>query len=111
VCHQGRADRLHGCDRSGPSRSNELGIAHAKANGDVRTYKGRKPSFSRKQFENAQVMLGKPLSVAEVARITGLTRQTVYRTKDAPAAARSCADHLGNVSPHRNRQRLRASSS
>jgi putative DNA-invertase from lambdoid prophage Rac len=63
------------------------GIAHAKANGDARLYKGRKPSYSRKQFENAQAMLGKSSSVGEVARTTGLTRQTVYRLKDDPAAA------------------------
>jgi putative DNA-invertase from lambdoid prophage Rac len=63
------------------------GIAHAKANGDARLYKGRKPSYSRKQFENAQVMLGKSSSVGEVARALGLTRQTVYRIKDDPAAA------------------------
>ena len=33
-------------------------IAHTKANGGARAYKGRKPSYSRKQFESAQVMLG-----------------------------------------------------
>jgi putative DNA-invertase from lambdoid prophage Rac len=65
------------------------GIAHAKANGDVHAYKGRKPSYSRKQFESAQAMLGKSASVGEVARITGLTRQTVYRIKDDPVAAES----------------------
>jgi putative DNA-invertase from lambdoid prophage Rac len=63
------------------------GIAHAKANGDARTYKGRKPSYSRKEFESAQAMLGKSASVGEVARTTGLTRQTVYRIKDDPAGA------------------------
>src|SRR3982074_273266 len=63
------------------------GIAHAKANVDPLTYKGRKPSFSRKQFESAQAMLGKSASVGEVARSTGLTRQTVYRIKDDPAGA------------------------
>jgi putative DNA-invertase from lambdoid prophage Rac len=63
------------------------GIAHAKANCDVRACKGRKPSYSPEQFENAQAMLGKSGSVGEVARATGLTRQTVYRIKDDPAAA------------------------
>jgi putative DNA-invertase from lambdoid prophage Rac len=63
------------------------GIAHAKANSDARAYKGRKPSYSRKQFESAQTMLGKSSSVGEVARTTGLTRQTVYRIKDYPAGA------------------------
>jgi putative DNA-invertase from lambdoid prophage Rac len=47
------------------------GIAHAKANGDTITYKGRKPSYSRKQLESAQAMLGKSASVGEVARSTG----------------------------------------
>ena len=37
--------------------------------------------------ESAQAMLGKSASVGEVARITGLTRQTVYRIKDDPAGA------------------------
>ena len=63
------------------------GIAHARANGDAKVYKGRKPSYSRKQFESAQAMLGKSASVGEVARSTGLTRQTVYRIKDDPAGA------------------------
>jgi len=47
------------------------GIARAKANGAARTYKGRKPSYSRKQFDNTQAMLGKSASVGEVARTTG----------------------------------------
>ena len=63
------------------------GIAHAKANGDTITYKGRKPSYSRKQLESAQAMLGKSASVGEVARNTGLTRQTIYRIKDDPGGA------------------------
>ena len=50
-------------------------------------YKGRKPSYSRKRFESAQAMLGKSASVGEVARSTGLTRQTIYRIKDDPAGA------------------------
>ena len=63
------------------------GIAHAKADGDAHVYKGRKPSYSRKQFDNARAMLGKSAAVGDVARTTGLTRQTVYRIKDDPAAA------------------------
>ena len=63
------------------------GIAHAKANGDGRAYRGRKPSYSRKQFEDARTLLGKSNGVGDVARITGLTRQTVYRIKDDPASA------------------------
>ena len=60
-------------------KAQRAGIAHAKGNGDARAYKGRKPSYSRKQYESAQALLGKSASVGEVARVTGLTRQTVYR--------------------------------
>jgi putative DNA-invertase from lambdoid prophage Rac len=63
------------------------GIAHAKTNGHELAYKGRKPSYSRKQYESAQAMLGKSASVGEVARVTGLTRQTVYRIKGDPVVA------------------------
>ena len=68
-------------------QAQRAGIAHAKANGDACAYKGRKPSYSRKQFESAQAMLAKSASVGEVARTTGLTRQTVYRIRDDPVAA------------------------
>jgi putative DNA-invertase from lambdoid prophage Rac len=63
------------------------GIAHAKANGDARVYKGRTPSYSRKQFEHARGLLGQAKGVGDIARITGLTRQTVYRIKDDAASA------------------------
>ena len=60
--------------------------------------KGRKPSYSRKQFENAQAVLGKSASVGEVARTTGLTRQTVYRIKDDPAVAEAALATWGMYS-------------
>jgi putative DNA-invertase from lambdoid prophage Rac len=66
-------------------------IAHAKANGEARAYRGRKPSYSRMQFESAQAMLGNSAGVGEIARVVGLTRQTVYRMKDDPAAAAEAA--------------------
>jgi hypothetical protein len=47
------------------------GIAHAKANGGARAYKGRKPSYSCEQYESAQAILGKSASVGEVARSAG----------------------------------------
>jgi DNA invertase Pin-like site-specific DNA recombinase len=71
------------------------GIAHARANGEARAYRGRKPSYSRKQFEGAQAMLGKSAGVGEIARTVGLTRQTVYRMKDDPAAAEAALSIWG----------------
>ena len=60
------------------------GIERAKASA---VYRGRKPSYSRKQFEMARKLLGKDVNVGTVAAETGLSRGTVYRIKDDPAAA------------------------
>ncbi len=63
------------------------GIEHAKQN-DQRAYLGRKPSFTREQFVKVRSMLGQhTVGIAQIAKETGLTRQTVYRIKDDPAAA------------------------
>jgi putative DNA-invertase from lambdoid prophage Rac len=63
------------------------GIAHAKANDD-RAYLGRKPSFTRDQLNKVRAMLGQQaVGIAQIAKETGLTRQTVYRIKGDPAAA------------------------
>jgi DNA invertase Pin-like site-specific DNA recombinase len=63
------------------------GIEHAKQN-DQRAYLGRKPSFTREQFEKVCSMLGRQTAgIAQIATETGLTRQTVYRIKDDPAGA------------------------
>ena len=63
------------------------GIEHAKQRGD-RAYIGRKPSYTRDQFNKVRDMLRQEaVSIAQIARETGLTRQTVYRIKDDPAGA------------------------
>jgi putative DNA-invertase from lambdoid prophage Rac len=63
------------------------GIEHAKQHGD-RAYLGRKPSYSRQQFNHARALLAQEaVGIAQVAKETGLTRQTIYRIKDDPAGA------------------------
>ncbi len=63
------------------------GIEHAKQKGD-RAYLGRKPSFTREQFVKVHAMLGQQaVGIAQIAKDTGLTRQTVYRIKGDPAGA------------------------
>ena len=61
------------------------GIANAK--GKAGSYLGRKPSFDRKKLWEVQDGLAKGLSVAAIAKATGLSRQTIHRIKDAPAEA------------------------
>ena len=69
------------------------GIVHAKAKGDG--YRGRKPSYTREQLEAAQNMLSQNGNIADIAKSTGLSRQTIYRIKDDPAAAEVARDMGG----------------
>lgn len=62
------------------------GIDHAKAN-DAKAYLGRKPSFKREQLELVKEMLAREVGTSTIARETRLSRQTVLRIKDDPAAA------------------------
>jgi putative DNA-invertase from lambdoid prophage Rac len=63
------------------------GIDHAKAKDNAK-YLGRKPSFSRKQFDQVRILLGQEaVGIARISKETGLTRQTVYRIKDDPVSA------------------------
>jgi len=53
-----------------------------------RNYLGRQPSFTRDELNKVRAMLGQQtVSIAQIAKETGLTRQTVYRIKDDPAGA------------------------
>ncbi|GAA0029108.1 recombinase family protein [Bradyrhizobium ottawaense] len=61
------------------------GIDHAKANSQG--YRGRKPSYSRDQFATARDMLIQNAAISQIANATKLSRQTIYRIKDDPAAA------------------------
>jgi DNA invertase Pin-like site-specific DNA recombinase len=61
------------------------GIEHAKVNGEG--YLGRRPSYSRNQLVMVQNMIGQNAGVSEIAKVSGLSRQTIYRIKDDPAAA------------------------
>jgi putative DNA-invertase from lambdoid prophage Rac len=71
------------------------GIEHARQN-DERAYLGRKPSFSREQFAKVRDLLGHDtVTVASIAKETGLTRQTVYRIKDDPMSAEAALSAWG----------------
>jgi DNA invertase Pin-like site-specific DNA recombinase len=63
------------------------GIEYAKQHGE-RSYLGRMPSYTRKQYDHARALLAQEaVGIARVAKETGLTRQTIYRIKDDPASA------------------------
>jgi putative DNA-invertase from lambdoid prophage Rac len=64
----------------------KAGIAHAKQQGEVK-YKGRKPSYTRAQFEIVRTMLDQQKGVSAIAKVADLSRQTIYRIEQDPAAA------------------------
>ncbi|RVU12501.1 recombinase family protein [Methylobacterium oryzihabitans] len=61
------------------------GIEYAKGREDA--YRGRKPSFTREQFEAVRRMLDLGYGISEIARKIELSRQTVYRIEANPAEA------------------------
>lgn len=63
------------------------GIAHAKAlDTEGRKFRGRKPSYSLTQLEQAHTMLAGGAGPSDVAKAVGVSRQTVYRIQADPAA-------------------------
>jgi DNA invertase Pin-like site-specific DNA recombinase len=71
------------------------GIAHVRAKGQSKggstPYRGRKPTFTRGQFE--QIVAMAEQSHAAIAKVTGLPRLTVFRIRKDVAAAEAA---LGN---------------
>ena len=67
------------------------GVAHARAN-EPQKYLGRKPSYDARQLDLvlAAMASGKPMT--EAAALAGVSRQTAYRIKSAPAEARRALD-------------------
>jgi putative DNA-invertase from lambdoid prophage Rac len=74
--------------------SQRAGIEAAKAEGNG--YLGRKPSYTRKQFDAVVDLLSVGIAgTSDIARETGLTRQTVLRIKAEPSRARGILDAWG----------------
>jgi len=64
----------------------KAGIAHAKAD-DAGKYKGRKPKFDREKLDIITNLLAQGENPTNIARLAGVSRQIVYRVKNAPAKA------------------------
>jgi DNA invertase Pin-like site-specific DNA recombinase len=73
------------------------GIEYAKANAPEggKVFRGRKPSYTREQFEMVCDMLGQDTGPSVIANTTGLSRQTVYRIKDDRAGAEAILAQWG----------------
>src|SRR4051812_24787979 len=64
----------------------------AKAKGE---HLGRKPSYTRPQYQAVLDLLAQGADISTVAKTTGLTRQTVYRIEEDPAAAATALSSWG----------------
>jgi putative DNA-invertase from lambdoid prophage Rac len=72
-----------------------IGIEHAKAN-DGRAYFGRKPSYTREQFDQVREKVGQQaVGVAQIARDTRLTRQTDLSHQERSSRRGGCFGCLG----------------
>jgi putative DNA-invertase from lambdoid prophage Rac len=60
------------------------GILYAQENDDGTKFRGRKPSFDWPTFAAVQELLSQGIAVAEIAKETGLKRQTIYRIQKEP---------------------------
>lgn len=69
------------------------GIEHAKAS--VGRYKGRKPTYNRLQFQAVCDLLNQGKGTSAIAKVVGLTRQTVLRIKAAPDQAEAALQSWG----------------
>jgi DNA invertase Pin-like site-specific DNA recombinase len=59
----------------------KAGIAHAKELDRARVYKGRKPSYTRSELAAVVDLLEAGVGASEIAKSTGLTRQTILRIR------------------------------
>ena len=62
----------------------KAGIAHAQAHENGTKYRGRKPTFNRRQFMLVQELLSQGVAISAIAKTTGLNRQSIYRIRASP---------------------------
>ena len=74
------------------------GILHAQENDDGTKFRSRKPSFDWPTFAAVQLLLSQGIAVAEIAKTTGLRRQTIYRIRKVPER-QATALALGRPNP------------
>lgn len=72
------------------------GIKHAKDQPDAKLkFRGRKPSFDRKQFEQVLAMVEVGAGLSDISRETGLSRAAIWRIKGDPAACEAALQLWG----------------
>jgi putative DNA-invertase from lambdoid prophage Rac len=76
----------HPLQHEATKEAQRAGIAAARSEG--KSYLGRKPTYDRAALDAVIAMLQVGTAgTSEIARVTGLSRQTVLRIKEDPAKA------------------------
>ena len=75
------------------------GILYAQENDDGTKFRGRKPSFDWPIFAAVQELLSQGIAVAEIAKETGLKRQTIYRIQKEPERQATALAAWGSKHP------------
>lgn len=93
---QAQAEATKEAQKAGVAYSMEHGSRKSRTNGEAdHSYLGRKPSYNRAQLEAVRNALSLETGISAIAKETGLSRQTVYRIKDDPAAAEAVLAEWG----------------
>lgn len=72
------------------------GIDHAKAQADAKQkFRGRKPSYDRKQFIQVLEMLALGAGLSEISAATGLSRAVIWRIRGDPSASEAALQAWG----------------
>ena len=75
----------------------KAGIEHAKASGDGR-YLGRKPSYSREQYQAVIDMLAQGAGISSISKQTELSRQAIYESGTRTSGSRGGISFVGVMS-------------
>ena len=62
----------------------KAGIEYARVAELGDKYRGRKPSYTREQYDAVRDMLSQSKGASDIAKLTNLTRQTVLRIRNNP---------------------------
>ena len=73
-----------------------VGIRNARK--DNTKYRGRKPSYDRRTLNQISELLGTGMGNAEIAKLSGVSRQTVIRIHNKPDEALAALDRWSNNS-------------
>jgi len=76
----------------------KAGIAYAKFRSEAK-YRGRKPSYTRAQFDIVWTMLDHHDGISTIAKAADLSRRTVYRIEQNSAAGEAMlgVNDIGNL--------------